>query len=190
MRRTNTLLALLLISSSTFAQGTWTLDKAHTKIGFNVIHMVVSEVEGHFKDFDGTVVSKTEDFDGAEVSFTAKTESVETDNERRNNHLKSPDFFDAANYPEITFKGNLAKQGGKYKLNGDFTIRGVTKKVSFDVAYGGILDTGRGQKAGFKISGTVNRRDYGLEWDSTVPTGELVVADQVEIVCKIEANKS
>jgi polyisoprenoid-binding protein YceI len=190
MKKINASLILMFIACSTFAQGTWTLDKAHTKIGFNVIHMVVSEVEGHFKDFEGTIISKTEDFSGAEISFAAKTESVETDNERRNNHLKSPDFFDAATYPEITFKGKLAKEGGKYKLMGDFTIRGVTKKVEFDVAYGGILDTGRGQKAGFKITGTVNRRDYGLEWNNTVPTGELVVADQVEIICKIEANKS
>jgi polyisoprenoid-binding protein YceI len=173
-----------------FAQGTWTLDKAHTKIGFNVTHMVVAEVEGSFREFDGSIVSKSEDFSGSEISFTAKTASIDTDNDRRNEHLRSPDFFDVEKFPEITFKGVLAKEGGKYKLKGDLTMHGVTKKVDFDVTHGGVIETGRGQKAGFKISGKVNRHDYGLNWDNKVPSGELVVADEVEIVCKIEANKA
>ena len=190
MRKIIATVAVALMGGSLFAQGTWTLDKAHTKIGFNVTHMVVAEVEGSFREFDGTIVSKSADFAGSEITFTAKTASIDTDNDRRNDHLKSPDFFDAEKFPEITFKGVLAKEGGKYKLKGDFTMHGVTKKVDFDVTYSGTIDTGRGQKAGFKISGTVNRRDYGLNWDNKVPTGELVVADDVEIVCKIEANKA
>ena len=190
MRRLIAAVTLMLLTGSLFAQGTWTLDKAHTKIGFNVTHMVVAEVEGSFRDFDGTIVSNSADFSGSEISFTAKTASVDTDNDRRNDHLKSPDFFDAEKFPEISFKGILAKESGKYKLKGDFTMHGVTKTVEFDVTYAGTVDTGRGQKAGFKIMGIVNRRDYGLNWDAKVATGELVVADEVEILCKIEANKA
>jgi len=189
MKKINTLLAMLFLAGGAIAQATWTLDKAHTKIGFNVTHMAVTEVEGNFKDFDGTIVSKADDFNGAEVSFTAKTASIDTDNEKRDSDLKSANFFDAEKFPEITFKGALVKDGGKYKLKGDFTMHGVTKKVEFDVAYGGAIETGRGMKSGFKLTGKINRKDYGLTWDNKVPTGELVVSDIVEIVCKIEANK-
>jgi polyisoprenoid-binding protein YceI len=190
MRKIIATVAMALVSISMLAQGTWTLDKAHTKIGFNVTHMVVAEVEGSFREFDGSIVSKSADFTGSEITFTAKTASIDTDNDRRNEHLRSPDFFDAEKFPELTFTGVLAKDGSKYKLKGDLTMHGVTKKVEFDVTYAGTIDTGRGQKAGFKIAGKVNRRDYGLNWDNKVPTGELVVADEVEIVCKIEANKA
>lgn len=190
MKKINTLLAMLLFAAgSAFAQTTWTIDKAHSKIGFNVTHMAVSEVEGNFKDFDGSLVTKSEDFDGAEVTFTAKTASIDTDIERRDNHLKSPDFFDAQKYPELSFKGNLVKAGGKYKLKGNLTMHGVTKPVEFDVTYGGKINTGKGEKAGFKITGTLNRQDYGLTWNNKVPTGELVVGDEVEIVGKIELDK-
>src|SRR6188768_4234322 len=119
MKKINAFLALLLFSGVTFAQTTWTIDKNHSKIGFNVTHMAVSEVEGKFNDFDGSIVSKADDFNGAQVQFTAKTASVDTDNEKRDGHLKSPDFFEAEKFPEITFKGNLVKNGAKYTLKGD-----------------------------------------------------------------------
>jgi polyisoprenoid-binding protein YceI len=189
MKKLNALLVLLAFAGSTMAQATWSIDKTHSKIGFSVVHMAVTETEGKFNDFDGSVVSKSDDFNGAEVTFTAKTASIDTDNDRRDGHLKSPDFFDAEKYPEITFKGNLVKNGTKYKLKGDFTMKGVTKPVEFDVTYGGKVNTGRGEKAGFKLVGKINRQDYGLTWSSKVPTGELVVADEVELICKIELDK-
>jgi polyisoprenoid-binding protein YceI len=190
MKKINSVLAMLVfIAGGAFAQTTWTIDKAHSKIGFNVTHMAVSEVEGNFKDFDGSLVTKAADFNGAEVTFAARTASIDTDIEKRDNHLKSPDFFDAAKYPELSFKGKLVKDGGKYKLKGDLTMHGVTKPVEFDVTYGGTINTGNGEKAGFKISGKLNRHDYGLTWDKKVPTGELVVSDEVEIVGKIEVDK-
>lgn len=190
MKRINTVLAMLVfVASSAFAQTTWKVDKAHSKIGFSVPHMAVSEVEGNFKDFDATLVSKSADFDGAEITFTAKTASIDTDNERRDNHLKSPDFFDAEKHPELSFKGNLVKEGGKYKLKGDLTMHGVTKPIVFDVTYGGTINTGRGEKAGFKIVGKLNRQEYGLTWNNKVPTGELVVGDEVDIIGKIEVDK-
>jgi len=179
----------LAIVASTFAQTTWTIDKSHSKVGFNVIHMAVSDVEGKFNDFDGTIVSKSEEFNGAEISFVARTTSIDTDNERRDTHLKSPDFFEAEKFPEITFKGNLVKDGGKYRLVGDFTMKGVTKKVEFDVTYGGSINTERGAKAGFKLSGSVNRQDYGLSWNNKLKGGELAVSDNVDLIVKIELNK-
>lgn len=190
MKKLNLLFAGLLIAASTFAQTTWTIDKYHSKIGFSVLHMGVTETEGKFNEFDGTVLSKTTDFNGAEVSFTAKTASIDTDNEKRDGHLKSADFFDAEKYPDITFKGNLVKgTDGKYKLKGNFTMHGVTKPVEFDVTYGGTVDTGRGVKAGFKLVGQINRQDYGLTWTNKVPTGELVVGDTVDLIVKIELDK-
>jgi polyisoprenoid-binding protein YceI len=182
---------LLLVVGASYGQVTWTLDPSHTKIGFVVTHMAISEVEGNFKQFEGTIAAKGEDFDGAAVTFSAKTASIDTDNERRDGHLKSPDFFDAEKFPDITFKGTLSKSGTKYLLKGDFTMHGVTKPVQFDVTYGGTMtsnDKG-GKKAGFKLSGEIDRKDYGLTWAKTAPGGEMVVSDKVQIVCKIEADK-
>lgn len=190
MKKLNVLAALLFVTGMATAQTTWNLDKAHTNIQFNVTHMVVSEVNGAFTDFDATVVSKSEDFNGAEVTFTAKTASVNTGNENRDKHLKSDDFFNAEQFPEIKFKGNIVKTGGKYQLKGDFTMRDVTKPVVFDITYGGQIDTGRGVKAGFKFTGKVNRLDYGLKWSNKLATGELAVADEVEVVVKVELNKA
>jgi polyisoprenoid-binding protein YceI len=190
MKKINFLFALLIAgSTSAFAQTTWAIDNVHSKIGFAVSHMAVAETEGKFNEYEGTVVSKSNDFNGAEVSFTAKTASIDTDNEKRDGHLKSPDFFDAAKYPDITFKGNLVKSGAKYKLKGNLTMHGVTKPVEFDVTGGNVVDTGRGVKSGFKFSGTINRKDYGLTWSASTPTGELVVGDEVELSIKVELDK-
>ena len=190
--KTITSLLLLLVVGASYGQVNWTLDKAHTKIGFVVTHMAVSEVEGNFKDFDGTIAAKGDDFDGAAVTFAAKTASIDTDNEKRDGHLKSPDFFDAEKFPEMTFKGALAKNGTKYVLKGDLTMHGVTKPVQFDVTYGGTMNANDkgGKKAGFKLTGEINRKDYGLTWANKAPGGELVVSDMVQIVCRIEANKA
>ncbi|MCI0752008.1 MAG: YceI family protein [Flammeovirgaceae bacterium] len=189
MKRIYVIVAALLVSAGAFAQTGWNLDKVHSSVKFSVSHMVVAETEGAFKDFDAKVVSKTEDFNGAEVSFTAKVSSLNTDNEGRDKHLRGADFFDAEKHPEISFKGVLVKEGSKYKLKGDFTMKGVTKKAEFDVTYGGTINTGRGVKAGFKVLGTVNRQDYGVSYGGKLPTGELAIGDNVDIVCKIELDK-
>ncbi|HMP99760.1 MAG TPA: YceI family protein [Cyclobacteriaceae bacterium] len=189
MKKILTLLAGMAFSLGLMAQGNWTIDKSHSKVGFVVTHMVVAEVEGSFKDFDATIVSSSDDFNGAEISFTAKTASINTENERRDNHLRSDDFFNAEQYPDIKFVGKLVKEGGKYLLKGDFTMRDVTKPVVFDVKYGGSIDTGRGMKAGFRITGTVNRLEYGLKWSNKLASGELAVADEVSINCRIELDK-
>lgn len=190
MKKLNTLLAFVLLTGAVSAQTTWTIDKQHSKIGFSVVHMVVAETEGNFKDFDGKVVSKNADFDGADVDFTGKIASVDTDNENRDKHLKSPDFFDAEKFPDVSFKGVISKAGGKYQLKGKLTLKDVTKDVTFDVTYGGTVDTGRGVKAGFKVTGKINRQDYNLKWANKMQDGNAVVSDEVTLNIKIELNKA
>ena len=185
-----TIMMLVGFSFVSQAQTKWEIDKNHSKIGFAVMHYVITEVEGNFKDFDGSVVSHSGDFDGAEVQFSAKVASINTDNERRDNHLRSDDFFNAEEYPEVTFKGKLEGKGKEYKLVGDFTMRDVTKKVEFDVQHNGTVALEKGQKAGFKITGTVDRFDYGIKFDRALETGGLVVGQEVSIICNIELNES
>ncbi len=189
MKKITGLFAVLFLAGTTFAQTTWSIDKGHSKVGFSATHMVVAETEGVFKDFDAKVTSKSEDFNGADVEFTAKVASINTDNEKRDGHLKSDDFFNAEKFPDIKFKGTLTKEGGKYVLKGKLTMRDVTKDVSFDVTYGGTVNAFGGQKAGFKLTGKVKRMDYGLKWDKTIEAGGLVVGDEVELIVKVELNK-
>jgi len=189
MKKINLMAALLLVAGFATAQSTWKIDKSHSKVGFSVVHMLVSDAEGKFNEFDASVVSKAEDFNGAEVEFSAKVASIDTDNERRDGHLKSADFFDAEKFADIKFKGILVKEGGKYVLKGKFTMKDVTKDVTFDVTYGGQVNTGRGIKAGFKLTGVINRQDYGVKWANKLQDGGAVVSDDVTISCKIELDK-
>jgi polyisoprenoid-binding protein YceI len=169
----------------------WTLDKAHTTVKFSVTHMVVSETEGTFKVVDGSMENTKPDFSDAKIAFTVDVNSIDTDNENRDKHLKSDDFFAAEKYPQMKFEStSFVPQGNsKYKLNGNLTIRDVTKPVSFDVTYGGSINTQRGAKIGFKASTTINRFDYNLKWDRATETGGLVVSKEVEITVKAELNE-
>ncbi|MEZ4777400.1 MAG: YceI family protein [Bacteroidia bacterium] len=189
MRTITTLFTLICLAAGLQAQTNWALDKSHTGIKFTTTHMLISEVEGQFDDFAGTVTSTSEDFNGAAVEFSAKTASINTSNERRDGHLKGEDFFDAEKYPEIKFVGKIVKKGKKYFLEGDFTMKATTKPVKFDVAYNGTISGSRGKKAGFKITGVVNRFDYGLAWSSAMEAGGLVVGEDITITCNVELNE-
>jgi polyisoprenoid-binding protein YceI len=189
MKKLNTLVVAMLVVGVGMAQSSWTIDKAHSNIGFSVAHMVVSETTGNFKDFDAKVTSTADDFAGATVDFTAKTASVFTDNEKRDGHLKSDDFFNAEKFPELKFTGTLTKDGTKYVLKGNLTIRDVTKPVTLEVAYGGRVKAFGGEKAGFKIKGKVNRKEFGLKFDKALEGGGLIVGDEVELNVKVEINK-
>src|SRR5882762_10067342 len=186
MKKMNTLLALLFASAGVFAQTTWNVDKNHTNIQFNVSHMVVSEVNGSFTDFTGAVKSKTDDFNGADVEFTAKVASISTNNEKRDGHLKSDDFFNAEKFPEVKFKGTLVKENGKYVLKGNLTLRDVTKPVTLEVTYGGRVKAFGGERAGFKIKGKILRKEYGLKFSGALEGGGLIVSDEIEINVKVE----
>ncbi|MBK7981006.1 MAG: YceI family protein [Ignavibacteriae bacterium] len=184
---------LLLIAGVNFAQTTWSIDKSHSKIGFSVTHMIITETEGQFDNFDISVESKSDNnFEDAKINFSADVNSINTDNEKRDQHLKSDDFFNAEKFPKMTFIGKSFKKVSEknYKLVGDLTIRDVTKSVTLDVKYNGtVKDPWGNTKAGFKISGVINRFDYGLKWNAALETGGLVVSEDVTININLELNK-
>ncbi|MCX7798464.1 MAG: YceI family protein [Melioribacter sp.] len=187
-------LFLLIISFSlSQAQTKWTFDKAHSKVQFKVSHMVISEVTGQFNNYEGTVESSKDDFTDAKINFSIDVKSIDTDNEQRDNHLKSDDFFNAEKYPKITFVSKSFKKisGKKYKLIGDLTIRDVTKQVQLDVIYNGtVKDPWGNTRAGFKVTGKVNRFDFGLKWNALLETGGAVVGKNVDIIIDVELLKS
>ena len=181
--------AITLFSTALFAQTKWNVDNAHSSVKFTVTHLVISEVEGYFKNFNGTISSNTTDFADATVDFSVDINSVNTDNEMRDKHLKSDDFFNAEQYPSMTFKSTSFKKvsGNKYKLTGNLTIRNITKVVTFDVTYGGsVKDPWGNIKAGFKATTVINRFDYNLKWNNVTEAGGAVVGKDVTIDLKLE----
>jgi polyisoprenoid-binding protein YceI len=184
-----------MIALSGAAQVSWKMDKSHSKVGFAIEHMMISQTEGYFKIYDGKVDSKSEtDFTDAKVEFTIDAASINTDDEQRDNHLKSPDFFDVANHPKITFVSTSMKPAGKntWKLEGNLTMKGVTKKVTLTAVGSGktMKDPWGNTKYGFKVSGKLNRKDFGITWNKVLDAGGTILGDEVEINCKIELNKA
>ena len=183
---------LITVSTLTFSQTTWTVDKSHSKVGFSVSHLVITDVDGFFKDYDAQISSNGDDFSTANVELKVNTSSIFTDNEKRDDHLRSDDFFNSEKYPQMIFKGKSMKKVGdkKYKLIGDFTIREVTKQVELDVKFNGIVkDPWGNTKAGFKVTGEIDRFDYNLKWDKSIETGSLVVGKEVELVIDLQLVK-
>ena len=181
---------ILCAAIITNAQTTWNIDKSHTSIRFSALHMVVTEVDGNFKTFDGKVLSTSDDFANASIEFSADASSINTGNERRDGHLRSDDFFNAEKYPKVSFNGNLVKEGSKYFLVGDFTMRDITKPIKFETRYNGVIQGRRGRKAGFKITGSINRFDYGLKYNSLIEAGGMVVSETIDITCNVELNEA
>ncbi|HAK80187.1 MAG TPA: polyisoprenoid-binding protein [Runella sp.] len=188
MKRITLVASALLVSFATFAQTTWKVDKAHAKLGFTVTHLLMSEVDGNFKTFDATITSSKEDFSDASFELTADLATASTDNEGRDAHLKRADMFDVANHPTLTFKStSISKVADKkYKLNGNLTIKGVTKPVSLDLTLTGVGKDGRTQKpkVGFKAVGTIKRTDFGV---GGMPSA--VVSEEVELRALGEFNQ-
>ncbi len=188
-----TLLLIVGIGNANAQSTNWNVDASHTNVKFSVTHMMVSEVEGSFRTFDGKVTSASADFNNASIEFKVDVNSINTDNDDRDKHLKSDDFFNAAKFPQMTFKSSSFKkvEGNKYQLTGDLTIRDVTKKVNFDVVYGGTAkDPWGNTKAGFKAKGNINRKDFKLMWSAVTEAGGLVVSDEVEIKINLELTQA
>ncbi len=187
----NTVILVLFAVLSINAQTKWTADKSHSKVQFTVTHLIISEVTGQFKSFDINVQSSKDDFSDAKIDFSADIASINTDNEKRDAHLKSDDFFNAEKFPKMTFKGkSFTKIDGKnYKLVGDLTIRDVTKEVTLDVIYNGTIQAWGQAKAGFKIKGEINRFDYNLKWNTLIEAGGAVVGKTVYITIDLELQK-
>lgn len=189
MKKILIVFSALLINAAVSAQTKWTLDPVHSNVRFTVPHLVISEVEGSFQKFDGSVTNAQSDFAGAAVNFTVDVTSIDTDNEKRDGHLKSDDFFNAEKYPQMKFQSTSFKKlsGNKYELLGNLTIRDVTKPVKFAVVYGGTAKDGYGNtKAGFKATTTINRFDYGLKWNALTEAGGATVGQDVTIDLKLQ----
>ena len=162
----------------------YTIDTAHSEINFKVKHLMITNVTGNFRQFTASMQSEAADFSDAKITFEADVDSINTNNEQRDGHLKSDDFFNAPQYPKLTFVSkNLTRQSGdQYVLTGDLTIRNVTKEVTLHVEFGGVMVDPWGQhKAGFDITGTINRKDFDLKWSATTEAGGLVVSDEVKL---------
>jgi polyisoprenoid-binding protein YceI len=162
----------------------WTIDPAHTEIGFRVKHLMISIVRGKFDKFQGEIMMPGEDFGKAEISFSAEAQSIDTGVEFRDNHLRSADFFDAANFPALSFKSKSValKSGNNYSVSGDLTMRGVTKEILLDVLWNGFTrGNDGGRVTSFEISGSLSRKEFGLLWNKPIEGGGVTVSDEVKL---------
>ena len=178
------------------APTTWKIDASHTEASFQVRHFF-SNVRGVFHDVEGTIVFDEADPAAIKVEALVKVASVDTGNEKRDGHLQSADFFEAEKNPTLTFKSTSVKKTAKdkYKITGDLTMRGVTKSVTFDASFLGssavsVGGQSWGSKAGFSATTTVNRKDFGINWNKTLDNGGLMVGDDVTITLNVEADKA
>lgn len=171
---------------------TWGVDPAHSEIHFKVKYMMISTITGAFKKFEGGMVAEEDDFQDARIVFSADVDSIDTNSEQRDEHLKSDDFFSAAQFPKLNFqsKSFTKKSTGDYRLVGDLTIRDQTKEIELDVKYNGTAVDFYGQmKAGFEIVGKINRKDFGLKWNTIIESGGLMVSEMVRLAINIQLVK-
>ena len=175
----------------TLTKTVWKVDSMHSEVQFKVKHLVISTVTGFFNSFDGTIETDEDNLDGATAKFKVDVNSINTNVKDRDEHLKSADFFDAENYPNLVFDGKLKHvEGSDYKLIGDLTIKNTTKQVTLDVEHGGFMTDGYGQhKAGFEINGKINRKEFGLNWSQVTEAGGVVVGDTVRLNLNIQVAK-
>jgi polyisoprenoid-binding protein YceI len=170
----------------------WAIDPSHSEIQFKIKHLMISTVTGHFRKFH--LEASTDDYDFTKVrdfSFTINTDSIDTNNEQRDEHLKSEDFFKSEIYPHITFDG-MSFEGTDLsgKLSGNLTIRNVTKPITFGIEFGGIVQDMYDQtKAGFTIEGKLNRKDFGLTWDAMTEAGRIILGDEIKFSGEIQLIK-
>jgi len=170
----------------------WKLDPTHSEVQFKVKHLMITTVTGYFKQFDLEVETEGDDFTKASrIEFTADIDSIDTNNQQRDTHLKSADFFDAANHGQLRFSGKGYNSNGEEgQLQGDLTIRGITKPVTVNVEFGGIVVDPYGQtKAGFTVSGKISRKEFGLTWSAVTEAGQVVVSDDIRVQCEIQLVK-
>ena len=170
----------------------WAIDPTHSEIQFKVKHLMISTVTGQFNKFGGTVETEGDDFATAKAHFTADINSISTNNEQRDAHLRSGDFFDAENHPQLIFEGDKLEKTGdeNYKVSGTLTMRGISKKITLDAEFGGITQDPWGNtRAGFSLGGKINRKDFGLTWSAVTEAGSVVVSDEIKIHCEIQLTK-
>ena len=170
----------------------WAIDPTHSEIGFKVKHMMFTNVSGKFGTYEATIATEDDNFENASIEFSADINSIDTNNADRDNHLKSADFFDADNHPKLTFKASSFTKidGHNYELTGDLSIKGVTKTVKFPVEFSGLMkDPWGNTKAGLNIDGKINRKDWGLNWNSALETGGVLVGEEVKLNIELQLAK-
>lgn len=174
-------------TEKTLVQGV--IDPSHSKIQFKVKHLMISNVLGSFKEFEGKASMVENDFSTAVINVSINTASIDTEAADRDAHLKSPDFFDVENYPKIEFegKGMTQKDEDTFELAGNLTIKGITKPLSLSVEYGGIMtDPWGNKKAGYSVTGEINRKDWGMGWNAALEAGGVLVGEKIKIMCDVE----
>ncbi len=167
----------------------WVIDPTHSEIGFKVKHMMFTNVSGQFTKFTAEAETEGDSFDNARFSFSGDIDSISTGNADRDGHLLSADFFDAAQHPKLSFESTAftKKNEGEYALTGNLTVRGVSKPVTLDVEFGGVAkDPWGNTKAGFSITGKLNRKDWGLTWNSALETGGVLVGEEVKLTIELQ----
>lgn len=166
----------------------WTIDSTHSEIGFKVKHMMFTNVSGKFDSYEATIITDEDNFENASIEFSADINSINSNNADRDNHLKSGDFFDVENHPKLTFKAtSFTKKGDDFELVGDLTLRGVTKPVKLEAEFSGLMkDPWGNTKAGLNISGKINRKDWGLNWNSALETGGVLVGEEVRLNIELQ----
>ena len=168
----------------------WSVDQAHTEIAFKVRHLMIAQVKGAFKTFDASIYTNAKDFTTAEIDLWIDPSSINTGDAKRDEHLKSADFFDVQNHKQITFTSSTMGKpdsDGSSELWGELTMVGITKNVKLNVKFGGIVkDPWGNEKSGFTVTGKINRSEWGLVWNATLETGGLMVSDEVIVSCEVE----
>ena len=183
-------LAALAVAPAAYAQDVYTIDPVHSSVEFKVKHMMVSDVKGEFKTFSGTITLDPANIEKSSVEVTIESASVSTNNEKRDGHLKSADFFDVEKFPTLTFKSKkVAKKGDGYVATGDLTIRGVTKEIELPFTLSGPVSAGPASIIGVSAATQLNRQDFGVSWNKTLDAGGVVVSDNVRIELEVEAKK-
>ena len=186
---TAAILAMAFLLGMSVQAAEWGLDPVHSAVEFSVRHLAISKIKGKFKDFDAKMVFDGKAVENGSAEFTIQVASIDTDNEKRDNHLKSSDFFAAEENPTITFKSKkvTAVKDGKFQITGDMTMRGVTKEVTFDCELHGVVKGPMGgTRAGFSAETTINRHDFGVSWSKTLDAGGLVVSNDVKLTLELE----
>ena len=172
----------------------WVIDPAHSEVGFRVRHLMVTNIKGHFTEYDASIYTTGEDFMTAEIDFWVNAASITTGAPDRDAHLRSADFLDVENHPQIHFIGNtyeVVDNDGSYELYGDLIIRGISKRIKLDVEFGGVIkDPWGNEKAAISVNGKINRKDWGLNWNAALEAGGVLVGDEVHIDCEFQLTKS
>jgi len=170
----------------------WVLDSTHSELGFKIKHLMITNVSGSFNNFQGEVETEGEDFSTAQINVTVDMASISTNNEQRDEHLRNSDFFEVENHPELTFKSTRIEKvdSDTFTLNGELTLKGITKPVKLNVEYNGVTkDPWGGERAGFVITGKINRSDWGVNFNGVLETGGLMLGEEVKINSEVQLVK-